>query len=192
MNPFAVLGLPERAALSAEEVKARFLELSAQHHPDRQTSPAAPDRNRFTEVNLAYQQLHSTGGRIKALLEHRFPESFELKGRLPEGLIGLFSKVGATLQEADAFLAKKAKANTNLAEALLAPAMIKTQGILAEAAGQVKERLDAVEARLPEIDALLERDDSPEALALASVLCREALYLEKWRSQIQERFHQLL
>lgn len=180
MNPFKVLGLPETAALSSDLLKERFQELSREHHPDQSNS----DASRFTEINQAYQQLASSGGRLKAFLQIRHAESFELKGTLPEGLLDLFTKIGSTLQDADAFLAKKSKATTMLAEALLTPELLATQQALSESGQIVEDHLTTAEAKLPEAEAY----DLPQA----SALCRELLYLEKWRSQIQARFHELI
>ncbi|MFT4638429.1 MAG: curved DNA-binding protein CbpA [Verrucomicrobiales bacterium] len=189
MNPFAVLDLPECAALDSEALRARFQELSRTHHPDKQTKEASSD-NSFAEINEAYQKLQTSGRRLKALLELRFPETLELKGSLPEGMLDLFSQIGSALQEADAFIAKKSRATTMLAEALLAPELIKTQRRLGEAGTLIKARLDLAESRLPEIDSLLTSENA--TLAPISALCREFLYLEKWQGQIQARFHELI
>ncbi len=191
MNPFAVLELPERATLTTDEVKEQFVRLSAEHHPDH-PGAAAGTRERFTQINQAYQLLLSPGARLKALLQQRFPDTFEIKGALPEGLLDLFSLIGPTLQEADAFLAKKSKATSALAEALLAPQLIETQEKLGQAANAVNQHLETATARLEEIDRLLDPAKANEgALNTASVLCREFLYLEKWQAQIQSRFHEL-
>ncbi len=184
MNPFAVLDLPERASLSTEEVKTRFQELSRTHHPDQQ-STGSDGSKPFAEINQAYQALSTAGGRLKALLQSRHGDVFELKGTLPEGLLDLFTMVGSTLQSADSFLAKKPKATTMLAEALLAPELLTTQQGLGRAMQTVNERQAAAEASLPEIEASLE-------LGEASALCRELIYLEKWQAQIQARFHELI
>ena len=189
MNPFTVLGLPERVAVSPATVMERFRELSAAHHPDGQGASSA-DRERFTEINQAYGQLRTAGGRLKALLQARFPEAWETKGSLPDGLLGLFSRVSAILQRADAFLARKAKASTALAEALLAPDLLSTREQLIRAGNLVEQHLERAEARLPGIDAAI---DGCEATAQqeASALCQEVLYLEKWQSQIRNRIQGL-
>ena len=184
MNPFRVLGLPERASLSTEEVKARFQELSRTHHPDQQND-SAEKSNDFAEINQAYQALSSPAGRLKACLQTRHGDAFELKGSLSEGLLNLFTGIGSALQTADTFLAKKSKATTLLAEALLAPELLATQQALGQAMHSVNDRLSEAETRIPEMD-------SEKDLEEASALCRELIYLEKWQSQIQSRFHELI
>ncbi len=184
MNPFVVLDLPERASLNTEEVKVRFQELSRTHHPDQQSN-GSDDSKQFAEINQAYQALSTAGGRLKALLQSRYGKAFELKGTLPEGLLDLFTIVGSTLQSADGFLAKKSKATTMLAEALLAPKLLTTQQALGKAMHTVNERLDEAESKLPALEASLDLQE-------ASALCREFLYLEKWQGQIQARFHELI
>ena len=184
MNPFTVLDLPEQASLSTQEVKARFQELSRIHHPDQQ-SHSTEDSNRFAEINQAYQALSTAGGRLKALLQARHGDAFKLKGTLPEGLLDLFTSVGTMLQSADSFLAKKSKATTMLAEALLAPELLTTQQELGKAMQTVNQRLEQAESKLPALETALDLQE-------ASALCREFLYLEKWQGQIQARFHELI
>lgn len=181
MNPFAVLGLPERPTLTDAEVTERFQALSREQHPDRAHTPS----DAFTEITQAYQALRSRGQRLKALLQLRFPDTFQLKGVLPEGLLELFSVVSQALQTADTYLEKKRRATTALAEALLAPELMRVQAALGEAS-------HVVTARLQDIDEEIAKFETTLVLETASRLCRESLYLEKWQSQIQQRFHDLL
>lgn len=187
-NPFAILDLPESAALDDAEVQERFVQLSAACHPDRMEANP-DDRQRFTEINEAHRQLRTPGGRLKALLQLRFPDAFAVKRAVPDALLTLFSDIGATLQDADAYVKKKSQATTEISQALLAPQLLEVQRGLSTAQTRLDERQDALAARLPEIERSLK---DPAGLEAASRCCRELLYLEKWRSQIRERFHQLL
>lgn len=184
MNPFETLGLPSSPALTDEEVHQRFVELSAQHHPDRSDAREA-DRQRFAEINEAYRQLRTHGVRLKALLECQHGDAFQLKGPVPETLLSRFASVGSVIQEADAFLDRKRQATTTLAEALLTPDLLKTQNALSQANEAIHQDLDQALREMASLDLASAPLDS------ASTLCRTLLYLEKWQGQIQNRLHDL-
>jgi molecular chaperone HscB len=71
-SKFAVLGVPERYDLPAEELEQRYRELSLKLHPDR---AAKAERGRAlvaaTALNDAYRALRSPVGRAEHLLELR-------------------------------------------------------------------------------------------------------------------------
>ena len=66
MNPFAALGLPARAGLTDEEVRAAWRHVAARTHPDRDDGgdPAA-----YTAAATAYAQLRTPWGRSEALAD---------------------------------------------------------------------------------------------------------------------------
>jgi curved DNA-binding protein CbpA len=66
MNPFAALGLPSRAGLTDEEVRAAWRAHAARTHPDRDDGgdPAA-----YTAASAAYAQLRTPWGRSEALAD---------------------------------------------------------------------------------------------------------------------------
>ena len=70
MNPFAALGLPARAGLTDEEVRAAWRRLAARTHPDRDDGgdPAA-----YTAAATAYAQLRTPWGRSEALADFAAP-----------------------------------------------------------------------------------------------------------------------
>ena len=43
-NPFEILGLPPRFQLTEEELEARYLELSREHHPDFNPGTSAEEQ----------------------------------------------------------------------------------------------------------------------------------------------------
>ncbi len=69
-SKFAVLGVPQRYDLPAEELEQRYRELSLKLHPDR---AAKAERGRAlaaaTALNDAYRALRSPVGRAEHLLE---------------------------------------------------------------------------------------------------------------------------
>src|SRR4051794_17601998 len=72
IDPFEVLGLPRRFAVSADEVEARYLARSRQLHPDfHQLAPASEQRAALeltSVLNEAFATLRDPFKRAKALL----------------------------------------------------------------------------------------------------------------------------
>jgi hypothetical protein len=73
VNPFAALGLPARAGLTDEEVRAAWRRLAARTHPDRDDGgdPAA-----YTAAATAYAQLRTPWGRSEALADLAAPPAY--------------------------------------------------------------------------------------------------------------------
>jgi DnaJ-like protein len=65
-NPFAVLGLPARADLSDDDVRAAWRRLAAATHPDRADGG---DPARFAAAAAAYTVLRTRSGRGEALAD---------------------------------------------------------------------------------------------------------------------------
>ena len=63
MNPFAVLGLPDRADLSDAQVRTAWKNIAARTHPDR---PDGGDVAAYTAAATAYAQLRTGWGRSEA------------------------------------------------------------------------------------------------------------------------------
>jgi hypothetical protein len=65
-DPFAVLGLPARAGLSDDEVRAAWRRIAAATHPDRTDGG---DAARFAAAAAAYTALRTNFGRTEALAD---------------------------------------------------------------------------------------------------------------------------
>jgi len=79
MDPFAVLGLPARAGLSDDEVRAAWRRIAAATHPDRTDGG---DAARFAAAAAAYTVLRTAFGRNEALADLALPAE---SGRPPAG-----------------------------------------------------------------------------------------------------------
>ena len=66
LNPFSVLGLPARADLSDEDVRAAWRRIAAATHPDRDDGG---DPARFGAAASAYDTLRTSFGRGEALAD---------------------------------------------------------------------------------------------------------------------------
>lgn len=74
-DPFAALGLPARAGLSDEDVRAAWRRIAAATHPDRDDGG---DPRRFSAAAAAYDTLRTSFGRGEALAD------LGLAGRAPQ------------------------------------------------------------------------------------------------------------
>jgi hypothetical protein len=63
INPFAVLGLPERPDLDDETVRAAWRAIAVDTHPDREDGG---DLARYTQATAAFHELRTSWGRSEA------------------------------------------------------------------------------------------------------------------------------
>ena len=101
-DPFATLGVPRRFDLDADELEARFVALSSEHHPDRHTDPIAQAdaAERASEIGHAYQTLADPERRANALLALRGGPAKEDDQSLPPDLLMEVMEVREELEEA--------------------------------------------------------------------------------------------
>ena len=191
MNPFDLLGVPEKAWQDLESLKSSYQKRSHTLHPDSDPSSGVMPDKQLAELNQAYKVIRSPGHRLQSLLELRFGQAFMLKGAIPGPLLDLFAEVGAALEQADAFIMKKSKTSTALAQAVITLQLVDVQRSLEKVASSVGDAMECAKRRLYDIDDLLDRGGQ-DALEAGSSLCRELIYLEKWQGQIQARFHGLI
>jgi hypothetical protein len=111
-DPFAALGLPARAGLSDEDVRAAWRRIAAATHPDREDGG---DPGRFGAAAAAYETLRTSFGRGEALADlaagwvrrarHRARHGTKAGGRRPRrpvswpGLLRVPGLAGAVVAE---------------------------------------------------------------------------------------------
>ena len=182
-DAFALLGLPRRAVLNADEVRAAFQKAAAAVHPDGAGDDEERERRtvQFAELNEAQATLTSLPQRLRHLLTLTFPDTAAARtGVVMDGaMMELFSTVAAAVQRAAAVQAQKQKAATALAKAMLAGGEMAARESLESATRQVESARTALESELEEC----ERD----AEKLRSCAAR-AGFLEKWQAQLRAAF----
>jgi curved DNA-binding protein CbpA len=193
-----LLDEPQRPWLDPETLKARFLELSAQVHPDRVHGLDAARRraahDRYTALNSAFARLREPRERLRHLLElARGAKPGEVQS-IPPALTNLFIEVGNHFKKVDAFLAEKATVTSPL-----------LQVEYLEQGHEWIERLQQLRLRLEQWDQSLMADlrrldedwagiSAPEReplLARAEGLYHSFSFCARWLAQIQERIVQL-
>src|SRR5260370_36162164 len=90
---FALLGEPRRPWLEPDSLKARFLALSAEAHPDRlHNAPEAQKQaanQQYAELNSAYRCLREPKERLQHLLELELRSKPEAVRPIAEATMGL-------------------------------------------------------------------------------------------------------
>ncbi|MCB1097031.1 MAG: DnaJ domain-containing protein [Verrucomicrobiae bacterium] len=192
---FALLGMPRRAVLDAEELKRRYHELSRETHPDVQASSESVTAD-SAEINAAYGCLLQPSTRLRHLLLLVAPdESRQLKGgQIPGAFIDIFSSLAAAVQLADGVIAQKKAATSALARALLAGGEMQAREALEAAGLRVAEERASLESEsLPAIDAdLSANSDNPTAVAPKIAEAFRAFgFLDKWQAQVRGKLLEL-
>lgn len=200
---FAFLKEPRRPWLDAESLKATFLQLSHEVHPDRFHN--APERERYVaqqrylELNAAYTCLREPKDRLLHLLELELGSRPKEVQMVAPDIMEMFLEVAQLCRNVDAFLTERAT--------VTAP-MLKVQ--LFERAREwmdklimVQERVTAMrvelETELRTLNPVWEHAPAPgdagrvNALALGRLeqVHRNFSYVSRWQAQLQERWVQL-
>lgn len=190
MDAFALLGLPRRAALSAEEIRRAFQQAGAAQHPDAADDDAARVERTaaFTALNEAHTTLLSLPRRLRHLLELEHPQLAAQKSGavLDDRMMALFSLTGSAVQRAAEIQARKQKASSALAKAMLAGPEMQAQEALEAATQEVEAARAALEEELTALDTA-RAAGSDTGTALQSCAAR-AGFLEKWHAQLRAAF----
>lgn len=191
---FALLNEPRRPWLESETLKAKFLALSSEVHPDRVHQASESDKltanQRYTELNAAYNCLREPRDRLRHLLELELGKKPSDLTNVPNDLMDLFFSVGKLLREVDAFVAEKGRATSPL-----------LQVEFFERGQEWIEKLNAIRQvvnsrREPLIDELKRLSaswdgDSPKPLERLLEIWRLSSFYDRWLAQIQERTVQI-
>lgn len=192
---------PRRPWIDTEKLKARFLALSAECHPDRAATPKERETAtaRFTELNAAYQCLAEPRERLHHLLLLEGGQDARQVRHVPPEIAALVLPAEQLCREVSAFLAEKARASSPLLKAQLFERALDWQ----ERVSVMQQSLAAHRSKLDELaKALNEKWEAAEAvppverqvvlpLAHLEELYRAYSYLTRFQQQLQERFVQL-
>lgn len=200
---FALLGLDRRPWLEEENVKARFLALSADCHPDRvharSAEAKAAAQARFVELNAAYQCLREPRERLRHLLELETGQRPQAIDTAPEGLMDLFLEVGRVCREVDGFLTERARTASPLLRIPFLERDLEWRDRLSALRRRIENSIERLNETLRALDAAWATAPPPgdparpAALPLATLdqVYRELSYLTRWRAQLQDRAAQL-
>lgn len=202
-DAFALLSEPRRPWLDAEALKARFLPLSAEVHPDRVHSASEAEKaaanTRYAELNAAYNTLREPRDRLLHLLELEAGGKPKDVQRIPPGTMDLFVEVGQTCRDTDEFLKQKSTSESPMVKLRLMQEGLDWLDRLQALQGRVNAKRDELVTELRQMNAVWEAAPpvgAPERVAALPLerleqVYRAMSYVARWTEQIQERIVQL-
>jgi curved DNA-binding protein CbpA len=201
MDNFASLQQPRQPWLDPDSLKANFLRLAAQAHPDKVPSGGdkAAASERYAELNAAYHCLLEPKERLRHLLELESGAIPKDVQSLPPGTMDLLMEIGQICRETDLFLAAKSKTASPLLKVQLFEAGMAWTGKLNQLRQQIDLRREELLAELKGMNAAWNAAPPPGSAGRAAALPLERLeqvyrvfsYMARWTEQIQERLVQL-
>jgi DnaJ-domain-containing protein 1 len=190
---FNVLQEPRRPWLDPDQLKEKFLTLSAQVHPDRvhQCSPEEKENahRRYTELNTAYQCLREPKERLRCLIELETGQRPADVQAVPDGLLDWFVRINSSLRDTDALLQEK----VTITSPLLKVGLLERSQPLIDQLQSLLQQLEKQQAALlRDLQSLAAQwDTATHDWSRLGEICQRLSYLNRWASQIRERTLQL-
>jgi curved DNA-binding protein CbpA len=197
---FAALGQPRRPWLDPENLRVKFVALSAEVHPDHVHCATEAQKKhaseRYAELNAAYSCLRDPKQRLFHLLTLERGTKLERVQPIGPGSIELFNEVSQICRKADAFLSENAKTNAPLLKARL----LTQATVLTEELSALRQHLHAKRDALVEQMKLMNMawETAPSVGTASRIkllpcgrveqLYRDFSYISRWLAQIEERF----
>ncbi len=190
---FELLGAPRRPWLDPEVLKNKFLQLSAEVHPDRVHGGSAEAKrqaqNTYIELNTAYQTLRAPKDRLAHLLELESGHKPAAIQTAPGELMDLFLEIGNRCREADKFIQGRGAVTSPLLRVGLFENGQHISETLRSLQKIVRHHSEAEEKRLAELNQSWESGERD--LDNLEKSYRTFSYLTRWSEQLQERLVQL-
>jgi curved DNA-binding protein CbpA len=195
LDNFALLDEPRRPWIDPEELKKKFLALSASVHPDRVHNAPEDERRqadrRFSELNTAYNCLLEPKGRIRHLLELERGARPDDVQRIPPGLIDMSFDVGRLCKDADAFLREKRAVTSPLLQVQLFERAQNWCDKLNELQRGLNTRREDLFKELQQMNESWHESGSSQHLIRLEEIYQLLGYFGRWLDQLQERIVQL-
>jgi len=203
MDNFTLLHEPRRPWLDPDLLKAGFLRLAAQVHPDKVHQAGASDKaaanERYAEINAAYHCLLEPKERLLHLLELESGAKPKDVQSIPPGTMDLLVEIGQVCREADLFLTARSKTESPLLKAQMFQAGMAWTDKLNQLRQRIDLRREELLAELKSMNAAWNAAPPPGFAGRAAALPLERLeqvyrvfsYMARWTEQIQERLVRL-
>jgi len=192
---FALLGESRRPWLDSEKLKAKFLSLSTQAHPDKFTAATALEREsanrRFAELNAAFNCLREPRERLRHLLDLELGERPKQVQEIPQGLMELFTEIAGLRRAVNAFLEEVTRVQSPLLRVRVFERAQEWMDRLRAVQLRLGDRQAALLQELLDLDADWARfgDDSVRrGVMLQSVeqIHQQLSFYTRWNAQLQE------
>ena len=202
-DSFSLFNEPRRPWLDAEALKAKFLPLSSEVHPDRFHSASEAEKQqataRYSELNAAYNTLREPRDRLLHLLELELGAKPSDIQRIPPGTMDLFVEVGQLCRDVDSFFAQRGNVTSPLLKVQMFERGMEWTDQLQALQQRINAKRDELTGELQQMNAVWESAPaigSPERIAALPLerleqVYRVFSYIARWSEQIQERNVQL-
>lgn len=193
---FALFDAPRRPWLDAEALKTRFLDLSAETHPDRVHQADAARREaahrHYADLNAAYRCLCDPKERLAHLLQLELGSKPGDLQEMPAALADIFLEVARLCRQADAFLAEKERTGSPLLQAQWFARGAEWVEKLEAQRAALTTRHEALLEKLKVLDAAWGATEAGDAkrsdlLREMEELYRLLSFFARWKAQVQER-----
>jgi len=188
---FALLEQPRRPWLDSDQLKQRFLALSADVHPDRVHSASSEARaaatQHFTALNAAYNCLKEPRDRLRHLVELELSRKPGDLKNVPNELADAFMKIAAASRISEKLATEKALLQSPL---LLAGFFEKIQphlDLIEQLQGEIVRLHSVALERLRALDVAWQNSgDHQAALLQLEELAQVLGFHARWLAQLQE------
>jgi len=196
---FRVLDEVRRPWVDLNELKAKFITLSAVHHPDRNPSTSVTATGDYATLNVAYNCLRDTPQRLAHLLELEMGEKPPTVQNIPGELMDWAFEAGALLRESDQFLSEKTRNTSPMVAVQHFGKGMQLTDRLSAMQSRIQQAIRPLDEQLQRLNAAwltglpagtLERSAHLPLRELQEVYQRYA-FLNRWSQQIQERISTL-
>ncbi|NJK90939.1 MAG: hypothetical protein HC904_03345 [Blastochloris sp.] len=147
MNAFAEFGLKPQLQVNLDEIKQRYLKLSAERHPDQ-----GGEEDALGRLNRARQILISDRQRLKHFLELNEGEASSAITTVPESLVDCFMKAATLFRRCDVLKKERRGAESVLEKAALQDQALALWEEMQGLVGELERCCRVLRDALPEMD----------------------------------------
>ena len=203
LDYFALSQEPRRPWISLDLLKAKFLAVSAELHPDRVHSATEQEKlaanERYADINSAYNCLREPRDRLLHLLEIELGTKPKDTERLPELAADLFFHIGQTCREVDLFVNGRSRAASPMLQVQAFQRALEWIDELNALKQSIKSHYEHTLDELKVMNAAWEAAPQVGSAERRAALPLERLeqvyrtlsYLSRWNEKIQARIVQL-
>lgn len=200
---FARFGENRRPWIDAEALRSRFVETSAELHPDRFHGAEELVRveagRRYADLNEAYQVLREPRTRLLHLMELEAGAKPKDIQKIPPGTMDLFVEVGQLCRAVDGFLGERGQVSSPMLKVRLFRQGMewveKLKALQERVSGRERELSDELRGMNAIWESAPPAGTAERAAALPlgrlEEVYRVLSYAARWTGQIQERLVQL-
>ncbi len=179
MSAYEIIGLPATLCLDESLLSRSFLQRAKSVHPD-----AGGDGAVFVALERAYQCLRDPSTRLREWLRVQGRE-FDPRGGIDSKMVDYFSQLSLFFAELDGFLHKRERASSAIVRAMMESETQQWRQRIEHWQVKLQSDWNVILGRFPEFE------KGNDDLAAVELVARDMIFIEKWQSQLRERYARL-